>query len=1001
MKNGQKILAKALSGVILLAIIGLFGINSADKAYSAEGDGSDTSGTAADCNSPNALQDLCGNPAGSKGGGASWRIFSASNPTGLKTDVSSVIDTSDAASALDSAKSECASTGWFASYGWDILHGNSGNRSSSEGQIGPANRNSGTLIARSSTRYNSYNAVGNINTLAANGFSNNTRITNSLAIKLYNLNKNQNVSRIPSDVGWFCAEQPESIEGQSKVEFSTGGNTADTGSFDEGTVERETSFDNAVRTGRIVTFTHKITGYASDTRYSVSQEVIYGSVYVTKKNGNDASGTFSAVTDKNYNGTSAKVTYKVRIAPGSKVCQTLSYDKGKDGSWEHNSTVCAEVVYPSVSNECSIVANIWNANSASISSGTTSSISKSQDSTNSTGWQNKVYAKPSDSVSFGHCYFPGAQKVLTTDLKSLLEPENKFSISINNSNYLSSYSGTRNWKYIKNDGAHDENRTSSQFTGTTGRMDSVQVNSSVDGTTIPTTAVGQTITETLGSNHYGTLNYAASHPASHGYGSSSASIKVPYNYTASISTSIDDNNPVYAGESMSVSTNINIGQRWNATTNGTYATKTVSSTAHLYMFYAPSSSSHSSQTVAGSPDVNYYCNNHGFSGCKQLDGDNEVNKTYNPNSVSTGSNTSVFGNSYLAYDLPAGYQICVGAAIYPYSVSGDTDMGTGNGQTYYSAPSCVTIAKKPTFIVRGGNVESASTINTKVAEKGYLGTNALTSKYFFGSWAEFGLTIGNGNVIGFTSGNVGVSDSHSGTLFSNVYCDRFNPMTIANNSCSGTTLRASSGVGDTTRKNNFLAYYKLNNPSSIAFNQTFSRPSDINYTGGGTAYYKGSGNFALTGTWVSNGSTAILYVPGTLKITGNVVVTANNSYNNLSDAPQMIIYAKQGISIESNVTQIDAILITDGVLNTCSNSCVSGGRGTSNADANHLQLNAPVIARKVVLNRTYGAGPSSNSAQEAERFNYSLRTYLWSADEATSDGKSIYSVYQTELSPRK
>ncbi|MBQ3475916.1 hypothetical protein IJH26_00160, partial [Candidatus Saccharibacteria bacterium] len=69
-----------------------------------------------------------------------------------------------------------------------------------------------------------------------------------------------------------------------------------------------------------------------------------------------------------------------------------------------------------------------------------------------------------------------------------------------------------------------------------------------------------------------------------------------------------------------------------------------------------------------------------------------------------------------------------------------------------------------------------------------------------------------------------------------------------------------------------------------------------------------------------------------------------------------------------------------------------------------LRINGAIIAKRLIANRTYGAGTGANSGDPAEIINFDPSLYLWgmkSSDETSlNKSNNIDTVYIRELAPR-
>ncbi len=110
------------------------------------------------------------------------------------------------------------------------------------------------------------------------------------------------------------------------------------------------------------------------------------------------------------------------------------------------------------------------------------------------------------------------------------------------------------------------------------------------------------------------------------------------------------------------------------------------------------------------------------------------------------------------------------------------------------------------------------------------------------------------------------------------------------------------------------------------------------------------------------------------------------------------------INIDNAATQVDAWLLAglnsgSGTINTCT-GITSAAALDGNTCANRLKISGPVIANKVLLHRTNGAGVGMPaSAQAAEIFYLSPATYLWAYNQSANLSQA-YLTYAREVAPR-
>lgn len=319
--------------------------------------------------------------------------------------------------------------------------------------------------------------------------------------------------------------------------------------------------------------------------------------------------------------------------------------------------------------------------------------------------------------------------------------------------------------------------------------------------------------------------------------------------------------------------------------------------------------------------------------------------------------------------------------------------------TVYDA-ACRAIAKKPSVAVwNGGLTTGAGNVITSLASR-YQDTSLNTlanagnnPRLSFGSWTEYLATI-NGKVDNFSSGAVLAAGSGTSDLLAN------SPLTIAN---------SSERVGYSGISRNTILYNRLHD-------YLFNKVGDEDKYGTTTSSAIGLGR--------NQKDTRIVVVNGKLTIDENIELS-DTSHSHIYTLPQVVIFAKDGIDIASNVTRIDAWLVTEGAINTCAGNnkgTLVDGRtesrvteyGNYNDDFacyDDLTINGPVFANNVILNRTYGADGFSNNdwdhadsgdtrAATAEVFNLSADTYLWAYAQSGRYGSSYSEAYSRELPPR-
>ncbi len=425
----------------------------------------------------------------------------------------------------------------------------------------------------------------------------------------------------------------------------------------------------------------------------------------------------------------------------------------------------------------------------------------------------------------------------------------------------------------------------------------------------------------------------------------------------------------------------------------------------------------------------YYCN-HDAGGPKQYY-NNTHTWTKNDTYVVPDHTASKFCLSFGYF-----YQFWYGKSTnYPTTPLSYTHKSDKDYWRIYNA-SCRTIAKKPSAAVWNGSLMTMGGIKTSLSpryntqamnDNGVGGNDELIptssggDRTLYGSWSEHLDVIGKLDV-GHGSGSTLYKGSEQKlTLFP----DNVN-LTISNADSEG-----EAKLGFSQIQKNSAYHTKLNTflRDNVNFTETTSPVRRYKLSTSAEVMNKVNSNMTDTTIIVYNGSEP-------LKIDKNIVYhNPVNGYGNIYDLPQVLIFSNKDIQITDDVTRIDAWLITDGTLDTCSNkSSIYMGEQT---DSNHydaaatvygiggvqtcskqLVFNGPVIAHGLKLNRTFGADPlasigknyqatfETNSTDDstkeapAEIFNLRADTYLWAYAQAGRYDSSYTESYSRELPPR-
>ena len=370
------------------------------------------------------------------------------------------------------------------------------------------------------------------------------------------------------------------------------------------------------------------------------------------------------------------------------------------------------------------------------------------------------------------------------------------------------------------------------------------------------------------------------------------------------------------------------------------------------------------------------------------------------------------------------------------ALNGDDGQSVQDGYWAISKPSCGSTGKRPNM-----SVES-SWLYTTQSVKGIMTRRSAASRYY-GSWAEYGiLSTGNSKVNMFASS---ASIAYQPGVYPSNPNDRIT-------SADGGGTESSTSIGTSMCSNTELLTISSDcNPDlyTNATNLKAKLESKINRSSTSLTSYLNSrfelgtisglsGNYTYTG-WdsglaISNASSNVTYnaeansavlksATGTITLdagsgsdlnfnTGDVktsivyaknvvinsnIIVSNNPMSSAGQAKAVIIVATGDIKIASNVTRIDAWLVSGGEINTCYKD---NGRTITNVKDlaldvcnQTLVIDAPVYAKNIKLFRTAGgsgavSGSGGMSSDEqmkrAEVFNFNTVNYFWAQTEIQS-----------------
>ena len=520
-----------------------------------------------------------------------------------------------------------------------------------------------------------------------------------------------------------------------------------------------------------------------------------------------------------------------------------------------------------------------------------------------------------------------------------------------------------------------------------------------------------------------------------------ATVHVPYNFINQSEIQLSGNY-VYAGETAKFSKALvtTYSTRYNKETDGTYATVVPESKVRFVTYISTSN-----RTGNGGAHVNVsegsICNSVFGGTYEQCNIGGGEDTTLNPSGKTNGDTKSYIGRSVNVHDADAGKYFCVALAVWPYTVKSDTVVDSKDFKEWYvSKASCKIIAKKPTFQVLGGSLYSAGKIQTNAGVKDHLNNihNYETAERnhvtVFGSWVEQGV-LALGSVSELASGAAtGLNLINSGSRYDGSYegydvsyCEYRVPLSFANYSsvdsgfCKGTgsgytgkilggTSGGSAGAANTDKPGAVADYWlnKVNSPikksggtKDISNSSNYEAAGSTVDIGAGTMlrYTYSDGDLTLTAVTIPTQITHIVKARN-ITISGDLTYDKGSEIELLSYIPKLVIYAQGNININCSVGNIDAVLIADGTINTCSGYSQNSNQNAT-ARSKQLVINGVVVADKIEFNRTYGAATGTNSGTPAEIINYDVSSILWGRYVAgSSQSNNLTMTYQHELAPR-
>lgn len=367
-------------------------------------------------------------------------------------------------------------------------------------------------------------------------------------------------------------------------------------------------------------------------------------------------------------------------------------------------------------------------------------------------------------------------------------------------------------------------------------------------------------------------------------------------------------------------------------------------------------------------------------------------------------------NPFKIPDVPAGTKYCFVSSLFPASSDPLGDQQYVHSSFSYRN-NCVIVVKKPKTQVQGGDlvvgrkqsVTDSSTPQGKVATSTSIKLFNSANNKIYGSWAEYGI-FASGVVSGMASGSAFMPATGPGfmsSVSSPASKCLYSTLTFANTVSPSKKCTTGVNLGNykiTQLIPNIAASFKPITGSSPTPYIANTSSGSVDFSGKQGLYQVAGGtSINLKNITIQKGQWVVINAQGsTVKISGDINYSGG-SFASIDDLPQLIILA-DNINITDNPTNIDAWLIANKTINTCSPYSAID-KLSVNLCTNKLVVNGPVIASHLLLRRTAGSGPSAQSGDPAEVFNLRPDAYLWAMGRARSTN-IIITTYTTELPPR-
>jgi len=498
-----------------------------------------------------------------------------------------------------------------------------------------------------------------------------------------------------------------------------------------------------------------------------------------------------------------------------------------------------------------------------------------------------------------------------------------------------------------------------------------------------------------------------------------ANVVVPYNYTLKPYVVNNTARAAYIGEKITMYPGVATTKRANTTvSSNSYATITKQTSVKYSYYFTDSTGAIKVARQAARADETRRFNKSG-----SLD---NVDETLGSISIEIDDTHSV------------GDRVCVEITVAPYdSHDGTNDAAAalkeGSSGASRSASSCISIAKRPTISIESSNVYSATSMTVSHYSK-----KITSDKFVYSSWSEYG-------VFGHVKDNFLMASGASTGYGRNGYsggktlnAERANPsddnvsrpsnsstctfmtQTFANQNCEqDETAKVIGGVAADLYESRIKEHYSSAGKNLVG--TTTVSFGGVNYLDASNidkgTYYDASANLigvktenniylSKTPTFDSDysGNRTIVYHATNIVIDGEKINDERSvQRENLSGVTGVVILA-DNVYLTDKVKYVNATIIADTV-NTCAFKSSDPSvklemkHLTSSVCNSSVVFDSPVVAHRLVLNRTAGATNGTGSIKRAEVFNLNSGNFLWSFNQMSRYNQAI-TTYSRELPPR-